>query len=92
MAVQSIENPRVHGKNLARATTKIGGAMIRDIPFRYACAWITVSIGDLTQGPPPKVLMTSDFDAEFFSPMDYGDLQKKAPHPDGAQRGASVRP
>jgi len=61
-AVQDIENPRVYNRNLARATTKIGGEMIRDIPFRYAPACITVSIDDLTQSPPPKVLLSSDFD------------------------------
>ena len=61
-AVEEIEDPRVYSRNLARATTKIGGEMIRKIPFRYAPGCITVSIGDLTQGPPPPALMTADFD------------------------------
>jgi hypothetical protein len=60
-AVEEIENPRVYSRNLARATTKIGGEMIRNIPFRYAPGCITVSIGDLTEGGPPQALMTEDF-------------------------------
>ncbi len=61
-AVEEIEDPRVYARNLARATTRIGGQTIRGIPFRYAPGCITVSIGDLTQGPPPPALMTAAFD------------------------------
>lgn len=61
-AVEEIEDPRVYARNLARANTRIGGQTIRGIPFRYAPGCITVSISDLTQGPPPKALMTAAFD------------------------------
>ncbi len=64
VAVEEIEDPRVYSKNLNKAKVTIGGKLVRDIPFRYAPACITVTIHDLVQGPPPAPLMTTDFDDE----------------------------
>jgi hypothetical protein len=61
-AVEEIEDPRAYNKYFSGAKVKIGGEMIRDIPFRYAPGCITVSIHQLTQDPPPPALMTSNFD------------------------------
>jgi hypothetical protein len=63
-AVEEIEDPRGYNRDYAGAKVKIGGAMIRDIPFRYAPGCITVSIRRLTQDAPPQALMTSDFDED----------------------------
>ncbi len=61
-AVDVIEDPRAYNRTFAGARAQVGGEMIRDIPFRYAPACITVSIHRLTQEPPPAALMTSDFE------------------------------
>ena len=61
VAVDEIEDPRVYSKTLQRAGVKLGGQLIRDIPFRYAPGAITVSIRRLTEDPPPAALMTDDF-------------------------------
>jgi hypothetical protein len=63
-AVEEIQDPRVYARNLDRAKVKIGGELIRNIPFRYAPAGITVSIHRLTQDPPPPALLTSNFDED----------------------------
>ncbi len=60
-AVDVIEDPRIYGKALQGSQTKIGGEMIRNIPFRYAPGAITVSIQHLTQGDPPSALMGAEF-------------------------------
>ncbi len=62
VAVEEIEDPRVYSKNLNKAKVRIGGKMVRDIPFRYAPACITTTISQIIQGPPPAPLMTADFD------------------------------
>jgi hypothetical protein len=64
VAVEEIENPRIYGRTLELADVKIGGELIRDIPFRYAAAGITVSIHRLTKGTPPAALMTADFEED----------------------------
>ena len=40
---------------------KLGGETIRDIPFQYASAAITVSVHQLTQGGPPAALKGDEF-------------------------------
>ena len=61
VAMEEITNPRVYMKALSSAKTKIGGAMIRDIPFQYAAAAITTSLHQIMQGPPPAPLLTDTF-------------------------------
>jgi hypothetical protein len=63
-AVDEIENPRINASSLKGTKVKIGGEMIRDIPFRFAPAGICTSIHQLTQNPPPPALMTADFDED----------------------------
>jgi hypothetical protein len=64
VAFDEINNPRVYAKALEAGKVKIGGQLIRNIPFQKASAAITVSIHQLTKGGPPKALLTSDFDQE----------------------------
>ena len=81
VAVEEIEDPRVYSKNLSKAKVKIGGKLIRDIPFRYAPACITTTIHQLVQGPPPAPLMTADFDDDraAFKELGHGDQEKPRP-------------
>jgi hypothetical protein len=64
VAFDEINDPRVYSKALASSKVKVGGDAIRDIPFQYAAAAITTSIHQVTQGPPPKSLLTPAFAAE----------------------------
>jgi hypothetical protein len=64
VALDEIDDPRVYVKALQHAKAKIGGEMIRNIPFRYAAAAITVSIDQLATGALPPALRTADFQAE----------------------------
>ena len=62
--LDEINNPRVYAKALDAGKVKIGSQTIRNIPFQYAAAAITVSIHQLTKGGPPKSLMTPEFEEE----------------------------
>lgn len=64
MALEEISDPRIYIQYLPSSKTLIPGKSIANIPFRYAAAGITVSIHRLTQQPPPKSLMTPDFEAD----------------------------
>ncbi len=64
VAMEEISNPRVYVKALASAKIKIGGKMIRDIPFQYAAAAITTSLHDVVKGPAPAPLMTEEYAAD----------------------------
>jgi len=95
-AVDEIEDPRVYSKNLQRAKVKIGGEMIRDIPFRYAPGGICTSIHKLTQGPPPPALLTSDFDEDRAAFKSLGkELRKdieqgETPNPETVKKALEV--
>jgi hypothetical protein len=77
VAVDEIEDPRIYGRTLQGAKAKIGGEMIREIPFRYAPGAITVSIHRLTQGDPPKALMTEAFAEDRSSFKVFGQEIRK---------------
>jgi hypothetical protein len=64
VALDEINDPRVYAKALQGANVKIGGQTIRNIPFQYAAAAITVSIHQLTRGGPPQALLTPQFEPE----------------------------
>jgi hypothetical protein len=61
VALDEVSDPRVYTKALQGAKAKIGGEMIRNIPFQYASAAITVSIHQLTRGKPPEALLRPEF-------------------------------
>jgi hypothetical protein len=65
VALDEIDDPRIYARALKGANVKIGGAMIRNIPFRYAPAAITVSIDQLAKGHVPVSLQAPAFEAEL---------------------------
>jgi hypothetical protein len=77
VAVEEIEDPRIYSKSLEKAKVAIGGELIRDIPFRYASAGITVSIHRLTKDAPPAPLMTADFDEDRAAFRELGAMIRK---------------
>lgn len=57
MAMDELCNPMLFEKTLyAAGKKKVGGEAIRDIPFSYASAAISISVHQLTQGGAPSVL------------------------------------
>ena len=57
VAMSELSNPKVFKQTLyAASKIKVGGEAIRDIPFQYASAAISVSVHQLTQGGAPPAL------------------------------------
>jgi hypothetical protein len=65
VALDEINDPRVYGRHLPASKVKVGGALIRNIPFQKASAAITVSIYQLVDGGPPAALKKLEFEAEL---------------------------
>ena len=63
VALDEINNPRIYARTLEQAKVKIGGDVIRDIPFNYAAAAITTSFHQVSQGPPPAALLRPEYEA-----------------------------
>jgi hypothetical protein len=63
VAMEEINDPRVYTRRLAASQVKIGGALIREIPFNKASAAITVSVYQLVDGGPPDSLKRPEFAA-----------------------------
>ena len=63
VALDEINDPRVYSRVLEGAKEKIGGEAIRDIPFQYAAAAITTSFHQVSEGPPPAVLLSPEYEA-----------------------------
>src|SRR3954452_4749480 len=61
VAFDEISDPRVYAKALQGAKVKIGGDLIRTIPFQNAAAAITMSIHQIARGKPPASLMRPEF-------------------------------
>lgn len=64
MAVEEISDPRVYTKALESAKVKIGGEVIRDIPFQYAAQSISTSVHQITKEGAPPLLRTPAFEAD----------------------------
>ena len=57
VALDELSDPKVFAKAVYTASKKkVGGETIRDIPFQYASAAISVSVHQLTQGGRPAAL------------------------------------
>ncbi len=57
-----LNDPKVFPKAIYLGSKmKIGGDAIRDIPFSYASAAISISVHQLTQGGPPECLKRDEF-------------------------------
>ena len=62
VALTELSNPNVFQKAVYYGLKmKVGGEDIRDIPFEYAAEAISVSVHQLTQGPPPACLTKDTF-------------------------------
>jgi hypothetical protein len=64
-ALDDIDDPRVYVKALHAAKVKIGGELIRHIPFRYAAAAVTVGIHQLATGQLPAALRRPEFQSDL---------------------------
>lgn len=84
VVMEEINDPRIYSKTLAAANLKIGGELIRDIPFQYAAAAITTSIDQIMTSPVPAPLMAPNFEedrtvfktlgAEIHKSLDAGEI------------------
>jgi hypothetical protein len=96
VAVEEIEDPRVYSKTLEKAKVKIGGELIRDVPFRFAPACITTTVHQIVQGPPPAPLLTADFDDDRAAFKALGtELRKtiqqgETPNPETVKKALAV--
>ncbi len=62
VALDEITNPRVYARALKGAKLPLQGTLIRDIPFNYAAAALTLSVDNLTKDGPPELLKGPEFD------------------------------
>jgi hypothetical protein len=61
VAMDELKNPKLFKQALyAAGKIKVGGEAIRDIPFQYASAAISVSVHQLTQGGAPPILKNGE--------------------------------
>ncbi len=66
VAMDELKNPKIFKDTLyAASKLKVGGESIRDIPFQYASAAISISVHQLTQGGAPAILKNGEqFDSD----------------------------
>ena len=65
VVMNELTDPKLYEKALYYAgRMKVGGEQIRDIPFNYASAAISISVHQLTQGGAPPILRTDPRFAE----------------------------
>ncbi|WP_435007890.1 hypothetical protein P12x_005153 [Tundrisphaera lichenicola] len=62
VTLDELSNPRIFQKAVYQGSKlKLGGELIRNIPFSYAAAAISISFHQLTQGRPPACLRRDEF-------------------------------
>jgi hypothetical protein len=92
VALDEINDPRVYARALKAAQVRVGGDNIRNIPFRYNAAAITVGFHELATGALPMPLLRPDFAAEIevIKGLDRQILQQveddKSPDPATVQK------
>jgi soluble cytochrome b562 len=89
-ALDEINDPRVYSKTLQGGQVKIGGEMIRNIPFQSASAAITMSIHQLVKGGPPKALLKPEFAADREAIRALGQEIRKQIDDDNAPDKATI--
>ena len=77
VALVELNNPRVYLRALRGASAKVEGAKIRDIPFQYAAAAITVSVEELLREGPPAALKAEAFAADLKALKETGAALRK---------------
>jgi hypothetical protein len=61
VAMVELSDPKIFKQTLyAAGKVKVGGEAIRDIPFQYASAAISISVHQLTQGGAPPILKNGE--------------------------------
>ena len=66
VALEELNDPKVFAKAVYYGTkVKVGGEAIRDIPFQYASAAISISVQQLVKGDPPRSLRRDEFTADL---------------------------
>ncbi|WP_165249439.1 hypothetical protein [Paludisphaera soli] len=65
VALDEINDPRVYARSLKAAQVRIGADVIRDIPFRYNAAAITLGLHQFATGARPAPLLKPEFAADF---------------------------
>ncbi|WP_422928768.1 hypothetical protein [Singulisphaera sp. PoT] len=91
VALDEISNPRVYLRKLSGASTKIPGAIVRDIPFQLASAAVTTSVEQLTKGGPPAALRTEAFAKERTELKALAAELRKQVEDDGKPDPASLK-
>ncbi len=64
VVLDELTDPKIFAKVLKAADTPIPGDLVRNIPFQYASAAISVSMSELTKQGAPPMLKKPVFDAE----------------------------
>ncbi|QEH36735.1 hypothetical protein OJF2_53200 [Aquisphaera giovannonii] len=90
VAAEEINDPRVYTKALQGAGEKIGGQMIRQIPFQYATGAICVSIHQLTKGGPPAPLLRPEFEEDRETIKALGQAVRKQIEEDKTPDDATI--
>jgi hypothetical protein len=84
VALDEINDPRVYIRQLPASKVKVGGSLIRNIPFQKGSAAITVSIYQLVDGGPPAALKRPEFEAELAAIKSLGaELRSQIAADDG---------
>jgi hypothetical protein len=90
-ALDEINNPRVYAKALQGGQVKIGGQLIRNIPFQYAAAAVTMSVHQLVKGDPPRALMAKEFESDRAVLKELGQKIRKQIEDDKNPDPATVK-
>ncbi len=64
VALDEVTNPKVYVRALKGAKLPLPGTAIREIPFNYAAAALTLSVDNLTKDGPPPLLKGPEFEAD----------------------------
>jgi hypothetical protein len=64
VALDEVTGPKVYARSMKGAKLPLPGTVIREIPFNYAQAALTLSVDNLTKDGPPPLLKGPEFDAD----------------------------
>ncbi|MFO0952926.1 MAG: hypothetical protein U0835_17600 [Isosphaeraceae bacterium] len=74
VALEQLSDPRVSARAIQAAGAKLGGEVIREIPFQHATGAVAASIHQVTQSPPPDALMTRAFESDRLALKEVGPV------------------
>ena len=92
VALDDLTAPRTFQKVVYEGSkVKIGGDLIREIPFQYAAAAISISVQQLTQGPAPAPLRREEFAADLERLKAVADELRKESEETGSDRPETIQ-